>query len=843
MSDQPVTKNILAICDEAIALDAGERAEFVSRACGDNRRLRESVESVLRAITAAGHFLMPDEDAILPEKDIVGELVGNYRIVAKLGEGGMGSVFLAEREQEDYTQRVALKMIRGRFLARELVERFNAERKILAGLGHPYIAALIDGGTTADGMPYLVMEYIEGCPLDEYCDRHSLDIGERIELLQKIAMAVQAAHQNLVVHRDLKPSNVLVTSDGIPKLLDFGIAKLIPADTGDGAMSNDSTTLFGRQALTPDFASPEQILENKVTTASDVYSLGILAYTLLAGERPYSLASTSQNDMMRSVEELTVPRASTRLDTVQSAAAVADIAARRGTTPQKLKKLLSGDIDNILLKALHKDPDRRYVSVAAFSADLERFLQGLPVEARPDSFAYRLRRFVARNKVAVGASTALATTVVVALAVSSWAYFQAEAARAEATQRFDQVRSIANLMMFDVYDEVIRLPGATAATAKLTSTAQTYLDSLAGSEFSTPDIRFDAAKGYERLAQVQGGVDELSLGNTGLAAENYRKAETILLELHEQWPDNNEYALELASMWQVQAGHELYSDNDTAAARALAEKAIDAYAAIVPGTEAITLRRIGAMVELADTYDWDGDQETSAKVLREAMALLADFDTDPVSNPPAAAAEAKVLRDLGNALYYLDDIEASKEYLRAARDILATILEREGNTPANARTLAVTLFSLAGAEVDGGEPERSLVTIDQALHLAKDMLDADPNDAGARQVYAAVIDQRALILSELGRFEAAIAQAKESYETSLAAFESNKDSNTARVLSIRIYNVGQIYLLANDKPQACSWLTRAMDRFHDARENGEISGYDETTLLPDIEERQNRACT
>ncbi len=843
MSDTPITKNILSICDEAMARTSGEREAFISRACGDNTQLRDSVESVLRAITAAGHFLTPDDDLVLPEQDIVGSVIGSYRIVDKLGEGGMGAVFLAEREQEDYTQRVALKMIRGRFLANELVERFNAERKILAGLNHPYIAALIDGGTTPDGMPYLVMEYIEGLPLDAYCDKHSLGVKERVKLIQKIAMAAQSAHQNLVVHRDLKPSNVLITADGIPKLLDFGIAKLIQADPDEEGDDSGSTAMYGRQAMTPDFASPEQILENKVTTASDVYSLGILTYSLLAGERPYRLSSTSRRDMIRSVEELTVPRASTRLEAVKSAPEVAKIAASRGTTPQRLKKLLAGDIDNILLKALHKDAERRYVSVAAFSADLDRYLKGLPVEARPDSIGYRTHRFISRNKVAVSASVALAFTVVAALAISSWAYFRAETARAEATQRFDQVRSIANVMMFDVFDEVTKLDGATKARELLAESAQSYLNSLATSTQVTQDIRFDAGKGYIRLARAQGGIDHLSLGNRNTATQNYQRARDMLTALHEEYPENFDYAMALAELQQDLAAHALYSDNDIPQARELAELSIRTYSATQPRTDAVIIGHVSAMTELADTYDWEGDPAASAEVLRAAIDLIAQIDTNPAINARAASTKAKVLRDLGSVEYYLDDFESSLAHLQDSRDLIREILRHTDNRPVIERGLAITLFELSGTQVDGGWKEESLVSIDEAVAIANSLFTANPNDTGALQLISAVVEQRATILSELGRFDEAITQAKESYNFSVMMSErSSDDAMSNRGIMIDTWNVGRVYFTAGRNGEACEWLTRAVDLLHASQKNETITGFDENTLLPEVKEKHKQAC-
>ncbi len=289
MADNNNSKRVLDLCDQAFALPQEERGPFLEKVCAGDERLRASVDSVLIAVNQAGNFLQSDGENLVVAADLSGRRFGNYEIKERLGEGGMGSVYLAERHEPGFAQRVAIKFVHGHMLAKELIERFNAERQLLAAMNHPYIAALIDSGTTEQGVPYIVMEYIDGVPIDTYCDNHELGIRDRIMLIQKVAMAVQAAHQNLIVHRDLKPSNVLITSDGIPKLLDFGVAKLIQPDD---EKTHGNTTIFGHQAMTPDYASPEQILENKVTTASDVYSLAVLTYQLLVGERPYHIQTT-----------------------------------------------------------------------------------------------------------------------------------------------------------------------------------------------------------------------------------------------------------------------------------------------------------------------------------------------------------------------------------------------------------------------------------------------------------------------------------------------------------------------------------------------------------------------
>ena len=317
-TDNRRTRDALDICDRVLDAPESARAALIDEACGEDAELRAAVNSVLGAITSADAAFGETVADSFTAEQLVGRTLGGCRLVELLGEGGMGAVYLGERETDEFTQRVAVKVVRTRFLSKTLLERFNAERQILAGLNHPYIAGLIDGGTD-DGVPYLVMEYIDGQPIDVALDAARVDLPGRIEMLQKVALAVHAAHQNLVVHRDIKPSNVIVTDDGIPKLLDFGIARLMRAedDPGDG-----NTTLFGAPAMTPDYASPEQLLDDAVTTVSDVYSLGVLAYQVLVGVRPYQVERTSQGRMAETVARLAIPLPSRRLglDDAQSKA-------------------------------------------------------------------------------------------------------------------------------------------------------------------------------------------------------------------------------------------------------------------------------------------------------------------------------------------------------------------------------------------------------------------------------------------------------------------------------------------------------------------------------------------
>jgi serine/threonine protein kinase/tetratricopeptide (TPR) repeat protein len=418
----------------ALACAPEQRPAFLERACGGNDRLREEIESLcasdqLGGLTE-GSGLQAGIRLLERSQADPGRKIGQYLVVREIGRGGMGTVLLASRADEAFHRQVAIKVLRRGLDADDIVERFRRERQILAALDHPNITRLLDGGTTADGLPYFVMELIEGEPVDQYCDQQKMTITERLILFQRVCDAVQYAHQNLVVHRDLKPSNVLVTKEGVPRLLDFGIAKLLgPGEPLDGR------TPAGVRPLTPEYASPEQVRGEAITTASDVYALGVLLYVLLTGRSPYRGQLIDEADIDRAVcdEEPERPSlAAARLQPAdaggQADATPTAIAMRRGCTQDRLSRRLRGDIDNIVLMALRKDPRRRYASVEQLSEDIRRHLVALPVIARPDSRRYRAAKFIQRHSTSVAISAAFILTLTGGVIATSW---QARAARRE----------------------------------------------------------------------------------------------------------------------------------------------------------------------------------------------------------------------------------------------------------------------------------------------------------------------------------------------------------------------------------------------------------------------------
>ncbi|MGH9767973.1 MAG: serine/threonine protein kinase, partial [Blastocatellia bacterium] len=501
----PRWERIKQIFHAALEEPPQQREAYLREACAGDQELMREVERLVANDRSAGDFMEElaagdAAQALIQERSraVEGRQIGPYRLLREIGHGGMGTVYLAERADAQYQKQVAIKLIRPGMDSQHVIDRFRHERQILAGLDHPNIAKLLDGGASEDGLPYFVMDFIEGVPIDEYCDRRGLSIDRRLELFSAVCSAVHYAHQNLVVHRDLKPSNILVTADGTPKLLDFGIAKIVnPVQSSD---SDAATTL---RFLTPEYASPEQVTGQPITTVSDVYSLGALLYKLLTGQSPYRLKSRSAPDLARAICEEEPERPS---------AAVA--------RTDKLRRRLAGDLDNIVSMALRKDPQRRYSSVEQFSEDIRRHLEGLPVIARKDAVIYRTTRFIQRHKAGLGA---MALMLIILLAGVIATRRQARIAE----RRFNDVRKLSNSLLFELHDAIESLPGATPARELMVKRALEYLDRLAAETGNDPQLQQELATAYEKVGDIQGNPYRANLGDNKGALASYRNALAI----------------------------------------------------------------------------------------------------------------------------------------------------------------------------------------------------------------------------------------------------------------------------------------------------------------------------
>ena len=519
------------IFDRALPLDPAARVSLLDEQCGDDLTLRREIESLLEAHGEDDSLMREpwvDLRSALPEA-LPKPQIDRYELLESLGSGGMGQVFSARRADGLHDELVAVKVLKRGLDTDALIQRFATERRILARLAHPHIAHLLDGGSTHDGRPYLVMEKVEGSPIDRYCDARRLSVSERLALFQCICKAVHFAHQNLVIHRDLKPSNILISDDGLPKLLDFGIAKLL---VENGAQI--SVTDLRSRPMTPQYASPEQILGRTTTTAGDIYSLGMLLHLLLCGDLPYRL----QPDVSpaEQIRHRRVLRPSQRLTSTRSEETgdLEEICANRGTTPASLRKALQGDLDNIILMALAEQPEDRYASAEAFADDLERLKKGLPVRARADSMTYRTRKFVGRHQMAMALGAGILGALLILISLLWIQSRQLLDERDRVVSERNRATAVSDFLV-----ELFAIPDPTRAQGE-TVTARRLLergiDQIETDLASEPGVR-------SSLMLTMGR----SLAGLGL----YEEASTLLrrsLELHQNMGLDDEEGLAEASL-------------------------------------------------------------------------------------------------------------------------------------------------------------------------------------------------------------------------------------------------------------------------------------------------------
>ena len=653
----------------ALELEPQARATFLADSCPGDESLRLEVEAML-AVDESAHeriaSAVEGQAAVLTtegQQDRVGARLGPYLLISELGRGGMSVVYLAARSDAEYEQKVAIKLIAHPFLSQELRHRLLAERQILARLRHPNIARLLDGGSTVDGIPYFVMEYVEGAAVDRYCDEHRLSVRQRLILFRKICAAVQSAHRSLVVHRDLKPSNVLVDSDGEPKLLDFGIAKVL-AD--EAAAANDATRSLIWMG-TPGYASPEQLLGEPVTTASDVYSLGVLLYRLLTGEPPWGDTSGASPTP---VEAMT-PQRAVRPSSA-AAAVTAEVAALRGQRPKALARSLQGDLDNILLMCLRREPEERYGSVEQLSKDLERHLSGHPVLARRVTWRYRASKFVRRNKW----SALFATVAAVLLVVFAVAMTVQRSRTVSQQHRAEQVAA----MMATLFEVV----GPTAERGN-TITARELLDrgrqQLAGLEQQPRD--------QAMLRDTLGGLYE-QLGLFDEAQELFRQALEQRRQLY--GPNHLEVAESLYHYGRASARKEEFGKAEESFRQALAirrdqlsEGHLDVLTSL--NSLALVLHETGDYAHAESLYReaaaknlrWLGPSHRQTIKTQYNLALLLhdkgeDGEAEPLFRRVLAISqrdgdedeEAEVKDLLGQTLHAAGKLEEAEEMLRSS---------------------------------------------------------------------------------------------------------------------------------------------------------------------------------
>ena len=719
----------------------GSRGGWLDAACAGDDALRSEVASLLAAADDEERdpVLAPNTvnlaDALGGARETapaVGRLFGSYRIVSEIGRGGMGTVFLAERADGAFEHRVALKLIRQTLLDSELERRVRRERQILASLNHPNIARLLDGGVTPYGEPFLVMEYVDGVPLPVHADRARLDVHARLRLFRDVCAAVAYAHRQLVVHRDLKPSNILVTADGAPKLLDFGLAKIVDTSAeGDGTGHTRTTrgageqTMTGVRAFTLAYASPEQVRGGPITTATDVYSLGVVLYELLTGTRPLELDSGNIDEAVQTLDEVMPPPPSRVVGRAEEPAS-------RATAP-----LLAGDIDTIVLMALRKEPERRYSPGEAFADDVRRHLEGRPITARPQTIRYRASRFVRRNRVAVSAAMLVALALVTGAGMAMW---QAQVARAErdrATRRFDDVRALSRSLLFEIGPLVERLHGATEAREVMLQRALEHLDRLALEAGGDPRLQAEIAAGYEKMGDLQGNPSNPNLVEIGKAIASYEKARAIRDALLAASPGDATLRRGLAENARILGNIRAQANDYEGAGRDLdlALREYDALATATPGDVALTVALAQVQHDLGRNLSTSSRYAGAFPYFRRAIALVEPLRAGPDRERDVARLLGDSHAQLGLALAWEDRLpEAEREMAAAAAIYEPLVAAHPDDLPL--RSGLWSTYWLTSSVYEDADDETSHAFAARALDVIRPVAERDPANMRAQQQLA-----------------------------------------------------------------------------------------------------------
>ena len=743
--------------DLALTMPEEERARWIDSLEKESGGLAAEVKSLLRE-----HKELTEE-RFLDHNPLMGRTAGAYTLIAAIGDGGMSSVWLGERNDGRFERRAAIKFL-NIALADRGEDRFRREGTILARLAHPHIAQLLDAGISEANQPYLVLEYVDGGHIDEYCDSRRLDVDARIRLFLDVLSAVAYAHANLIVHRDLKPSNVLVTEKGQVKLLDFGIAKLLEEGAGTRATQ---LTREGGAALTPYYAAPEQLTGQPITTATDVYALGVLLYLLLTGEHPLGSGRQSPAELVQSILDSEPP--------LLSAAALDAHVARCATTPERLRRQLRGDLDTIVAKALKKNPQERYASATELADDLRRYLRHEPIWARPDSVAYRTGKFLRRYATSVAAVSVTVAALAIGLAVAAHERNVAEA-------RYRDVRDLAK-EIFTVERDIRTLPGATAARERIVKTSLHYLESLTRSAGNDLGLKAEIAAEYQQVADVQGVFRSVNLGRPEEARESLVKAETLLREIARARPQDPQPLRDLINIVDLQSRIDHGAMNLPRLSGRVSElqTLLAAYEPKMPHDET-------NWSFLANIYD----SMATASGLMSQLNQARSFAQRSTEYRRHVAEGSKSVRSRGNLANSLSTfasisrktgrVEEAAATENEAIDLLQGILAEQPTHYVARLNLANNLLSLGRiyGETNGpslGRRDDAIATIERSVALGREIMATDANDELIRYNHAVANIHLGNLLRDLDP-----AGALRAYNEAISSVAALSKSNSPKVV-------------------------------------------------------------
>jgi non-specific serine/threonine protein kinase/serine/threonine-protein kinase len=784
---------IKEVFSEAIDRPEEERASFVEGACGGDLEMRREVEVLMLAHADSEGFLSGPASEMDEGPELEGRRIGPYRILSEVGRGGMGLVYRAVRDDDVFQKIVALKLVHGGANPEER-RRFTQERRILARLQHPNVANIMDGGTSDEGQPYLVMEYVEGEPIDVYCRQRELPVRDRLLMFRKVCDAVHSAHQNLVVHRDLKPGNVLVTEGGEPKLLDFGIAKMMEGD--------ESTTATLSPRLTPAYASPEQVLGRPVTTATDVYALGVVLYELLADKHPYSTRGDGIEKVMKAVCDVDPP-------------APSSVSPLRG---------VEDDLDTIVSKAMRKEPEHRYLSAQELSEDVRRYVEGLPVLARGDTLAYRASRFARRHWVAAATLLLLAASLVLGLVATLWQWRRAEANRVRAEERLADVRALANSFLFEFHDAIVNLPGSTAARQLVVERAAEYLDRLALDAPGDVGLKRSLASAYQRLGEAQGGSGEGNLGDTEGAMKSYEKARAIREALVQDpgAPEDIEgmayLEMKMSRVFGFQGNWQKAEEAALSTTRRLES--------LVGKTEKDYRGRIATAYHALGFLQARGGKTDDAivslrRAVDEGLAFAKTHPDDVASRANTARHQADLLEQLERR----GDVAEARKLALATWSLLEELVAEDPNNTRYRRDLSYAInIGSSSVEKTGSLPEANRARA-RSLAISRELLAADPTNQGDRIGIGYSLQNLGAGLVRAGEGEQGLAYLEEAASTAaeIARFDPSPFPRT-RLAEIQGELGKALHLLGVRSEEMCAALKESVGIWADLESRGELPG-------------------
>ncbi|HEY6154033.1 MAG TPA: protein kinase [Candidatus Udaeobacter sp.] len=748
----PRLETVEEIFHAALQCKPDDLRAFLDERCASHTILQRKVEELLAAHWEAGDFIeTPVADlsnstiAEDHERDLlIGQTIGHYKVVRRIGAGGMGAVYLAERADQQYHKQVAIKLIKRGMDTDSVLRHFRNERQILAGFDHPNIARLLDGGATEDGLPYFVMEYVEGLPIDQYCEKHALSITDRLRLFREVSAAVSYAHRRAVIHRDIKPSNIVVTSEGSPKLLDFGIAKILQPSGGVEAL----VTITGVRLMTPEYASPEQVRGEAVTTASDIYSLGVVLYQLLTGQKPYRLKTRTPEEISRAILEQEPTRPSTAIARCDGGS--------KSPTPNL--KVLRGDLDNIVLMALRKEPERRYQSVEQLSEDIRRHFQARPILARKDNVGYRAAKFVRRNTIATAAAALVFLTLLGGIVATTRQAHNAKIEKARAERRFNDVRHLAHSVLFEYHDAIKDLSGATRVREQLVKDGLTYLDSLAAEANGDPALQRELAAAYERVGDVRGQAFSASLGDMAGAMDSYKKALHIRQALLAAHPDDVQNKAGLAGIYQ-KIGNQSLETTEAGAGLQNLRKAMALYTELAteePTNSEFRGDLAGIYNGLGMALEARGDESGALENHRKALPIREQLVAAEPRNQRYRQDLSVTYVNMARALVLKGDIKGGIESNQKGMTLCAALFAENPNNAKYRRLLAIAYQNDGDYRVVLGDTSGALESFRKKLPLDEQYLHDDPINAQARGDFAYSCHRIGLLLAKLGDYAQAL---------------------------------------------------------------------------------------